>query len=168
MSVAAIFQLETPFLESELSQLRYEQNLDGFIITHMAHPPQRLRRFAHNDWRIDDAPIGVGNAAPSGVSATATINHDDEINGGYTAQTYQYAVTNVDAESGRESVPSDSSTVTNDLGTRPGSPLGNFNTITWAADALASGFYLRSDAMTPTLLLSNAGEVLHDFSPKRD
>ena len=37
-----------------------------------------------------------------------------------------------------------------------------------SADALASGFYLRSDAMTPTLLLSNAGEVLHDFSPKRD
>lgn len=37
-----------------------------------------------------------------------------------------------------------------------------------SADALASGFYLRSDGMTPALLIGNTGEVLHDFSPRRD
>lgn len=37
-----------------------------------------------------------------------------------------------------------------------------------SADALPSGFYLRSDDMTPSLLISNDGRLLHDFSPRRD
>ena len=37
-----------------------------------------------------------------------------------------------------------------------------------SADALPSGFYLRSDDMTPSLLISNDGQLLHDFSPRRD
>ena len=37
-----------------------------------------------------------------------------------------------------------------------------------SADGLPSGFYLRSDSRTPALLISNEGQLLHDFSPKRN
>ena len=33
-----------------------------------------------------------------------------------------------------------------------------------AADALASGFYIRSDSSTPSLLIDNEGVIVHDFS----
>lgn len=36
-----------------------------------------------------------------------------------------------------------------------------------SADGLPSGFYLRSDERTPSLLIDNQGQILHDFSPKR-
>lgn len=133
MSAAAIFQLETPFSEAEIANVRYDQSLDGLVLTHMAHPPQLLRRFDHNDWRIADAPIGVAAGQPATATATATVAYNDTVNGGYTEQDYQYAVTAVDDETGREGEPTDTLVVANDLGTRPGSPLGNFNKIVWDA-----------------------------------
>lgn len=133
MSIAAIYQIETPFSSDVLSSLRYEQTADGVVLTVIGMAPQRLRRFDHNDWRMDDAPIGVATAKPATATATATANHTDQINGGYTEQDYQYSVTAVNASTGRESEPTDTNVVQNDLGTRPGSPLGNFNTVTWAA-----------------------------------
>lgn len=37
-----------------------------------------------------------------------------------------------------------------------------------SADALAGGFFIRSDNSTPSLLIDNEGTVLHDFSPRKD
>ena len=37
-----------------------------------------------------------------------------------------------------------------------------------SADGLPSGFYLRSDSKTPALLIGNEGQLLHDFSPRRN
>ena len=34
-----------------------------------------------------------------------------------------------------------------------------------AADALSTGFYIRSDNSTPSLLIDNEGNIVHDFSP---
>lgn len=133
MAVAAIYQIETIYNSNDMLSLRYEQTADGVVLTVIGRPPQRLRRFDHNYWIIDNAPIGIASPKPGTASATATANHTDQINGGYTEQDYQYAVTAVDGSTGRESEPTDTNEVQNDLGTRPGSPLGNFNTITWAA-----------------------------------
>lgn len=141
MSVAAIYQIVTPFTEADLPGLRYEQTGDTIMLTCLGHFPQRLQRFDHNDWRIANAPIGQAAAKPATASAVATANYVDTVNGGYTEQDYQYAVSSVDEATGREGEATDTGVVQNDLGTRPGSPDGNFNTITW--DAVAGALLYR-------------------------
>ena len=37
-----------------------------------------------------------------------------------------------------------------------------------SADALADGFFIRSDNSTPSLLIDNQGAIVHDFSARRD
>lgn len=128
MSAAAIFQLTTPFLESELSAIRFEQSLDGIVLTHLNHPVQRLRRFDHNDWRIDDAPIGVSGPAPAAVGTVVTNPNNSEADDGYVETPHQYAVSAVDASTARESPVTDGPVVNNDVSVK-----GNINTITWGA-----------------------------------
>jgi hypothetical protein len=122
MSVAAIFELETPFLASELASLNYEQTADVFVITHMNHPMQRLRRFDHNNWILDDAPIGTQIAAPTGVTVTVT---NPSSGTDYVATVKYYIVTAVN-DAGQESQQSIGANGVNDLSLK-----GNFNTITW-------------------------------------
>jgi len=174
MSIAAIFQLTTPYSDTQLSELGYEQSLDGFVLTHMSYAPRRLRRFDHNDWRIDSAPIGVAGAQPATAIVSRTRNYTDNVNGGYTEQNYQYGVTAVDLTTGRESPPTDTLSVLNDLGTRPGSPLGNFNTIVWDAVANAEvyriyskkngsyGYIGTTDASAPQSFIDD--NILPDYS----
>ncbi len=133
MGAAAIYEVPHVFTADELEAIRYEQSADTMLFAHLAHPLQRLRRFSHNDWRWDAAPIGTAPDKPATASAVATVTFSNPADDGYTAQSYQYAVTVVSEASGRESEPRDAAAVTNDLGTRPGAPSGNFNTITWAA-----------------------------------
>ena len=36
-----------------------------------------------------------------------------------------------------------------------------------AADAMSTGFYISSDSSTPSLLIDNEGNIVHDFSPRK-
>lgn len=125
MSVAAIFELDTPFTEAELPFLHYEQTADLFVITNMNHPIKRLRRFGHSLWILDDAPIGPQITAPTGVAGAAYTPQSGEAD--YIATPKSYAVTAVNA-AGQESQPSTLVTLSNDLSLR-----GDNNVITWAA-----------------------------------
>lgn len=127
MSIAAIYEITTPFTADELQSIRYEQSADVFVMTHVNHPIQRLRRYAHNDWRLDDAPIGSQITPPVGVSASPTnpqSGSDD-----YIATVKYYVVTAIN-EAGQESQPSIGTNATNDLSLK-----GDYNTITWTAKA---------------------------------
>lgn len=139
MGAAAIYQTPTVFTAAELEAIRYEQSADVMVFGHLSHPLQRLRRYAHNDWRWDDALIGSGLTPPVGVNVVATINEPDP-DKGYVAQTYSYAVTVVDEATGQESVASAIDTDTNDLGIH-----GNWNTITWTAVAGASEYRIYAE-----------------------
>ena len=129
MSVATIFELETPFTSDELSTLNYEQTADVFVLTHMNHPMQRLRRFDHNVWTLDDAPIGSQIDAPVGVSGVVTNPQGGETD--YLATTKNYVVTAIN-DAGQESQASDVWGALNDLSLK-----GDYNTVTWTAHATA-------------------------------
>lgn len=50
------FEIATPFLESEIDDLRYVQGSATMFIAHPNHPIQKLTRTADNDWKMVDAP----------------------------------------------------------------------------------------------------------------
>jgi len=127
MSVAAIFEIETPFTADQLSSLNYEQTADVFVLTHMSHPVQRLRRFDHNIWILDDAPIGSQIDAPVGIGGAVTNPQSGASD--YIATAKSYVVTAIN-EAGQESQASAVWTATNDLSLK-----GDFNTVTWTAHA---------------------------------
>lgn len=127
MSVATIFELETPFLAADLPSLNYEQTADVFVITHMGHPIQRLRRFDHNVWILDAAPIGSQIAAPVGVGGVVTNPQSGSSD--YVETSKGYVVTAIN-DAGQESQASAEWSATNDLSLK-----GDFNTVTWTAHA---------------------------------
>src|SRR6188768_3182248 len=126
MSAAAIYELVMPFSSADLSNFRYEQSADVMIFGTLNKPLKRLRRFDHDNWIIDNAPIGAVAPYPDGVAVVATIDHDDPVEDGYVPQDYNYAVTVVDGLTGAESRRSNVEDATNDLSIK-----GNYNTISW-------------------------------------
>lgn len=132
MSVAAIFELETPFTAEQLPALSYEQTADVFVLTVLGQPIHRLRRFGHNDWRLDAAPIGPQIAPPVGVGVTAVNPRSGDSD--YVGQGKNYAVTAVNA-AGQESQPSAVVSAVNDLSLK-----GDHNVITWSAHADADEY----------------------------
>lgn len=163
MPAAKIFTLVTTYDEADLPRLRMEQRADVAVIACYGKPLRRLRRFAHNDWRIDDAPIGSQITAPSGLTVTeATPGSGDT---GYLASNKSYVVTALN-DSGQESVPSNADTGVNDLSIK-----GDTNTLSWSAVTGASeyrAYELRSGvygflgrAVTTTFTDDN---ILGDFT----
>lgn len=134
MPAYPVYQVATVFSDDELAEVRFEQTADVMLFTHPAHPVQRLRRYAHDFWVWDDAPMGTDIEAPTGLTVTANIT---ETGAPYTPMPYTYAVTAVDGETGQESQPSTEVTVDddNDLTIR-----GNTNVLAWTAVSGASEY----------------------------
>jgi hypothetical protein len=86
--------LPTPYLYSELASLGFVQSADTLYITHAAHPPMKLQRFAATTWKITeveflDGPYGLLNTTsttltPSDTTGTVNVVASDipGINGG--------------------------------------------------------------------------------------
>ena len=84
-----VFELATPYAESELFKLKFTQSADVMTIVHTDHPPMELQRYDHDDWRLaevetkngpfedinTDKAIKVYASASTGtVTLTATHN----------------------------------------------------------------------------------------------
>ena len=54
------YEVVTPFASADVSRIYYAQSADVMYLTHPNHPPQRLSRFADDDWVIEDAPFEDG------------------------------------------------------------------------------------------------------------
>ena len=52
--VAGPYEIVTTYIESEILNLRFEQDTDTLYITHKDHPPAKLTRTAHNNWVLVD------------------------------------------------------------------------------------------------------------------
>jgi hypothetical protein len=90
----------TPYLRTELPDLKFSQSADVFVITHPNHPPMQLIRLADDNWTLSEYTIGSGATAPSGLTGTITglpTGSTDPQN-----TNYNYLVTAVD-QNGDES-----------------------------------------------------------------
>jgi hypothetical protein len=103
------FTLVTPFTRDELFSINFTQSGDVMDMVQVNHKPQKLKRFAHDNWTITPVSLVPSVAAPA--SATATTP------GGGTGNTqvWKYQITAVlddGSNSIEESLPVTSNSVT--------------------------------------------------------
>ncbi len=115
------YTIPSPYSSSELSQIKFIQDVNILILTHPNHPPQVLTLITATNWTLAPITFGATIAAPTGQSVATTL-------GGGTVN-YAYVITAVDSN-GQESAPSAFATLTNILDIR--STAGS-NTISWSA-----------------------------------
>lgn len=132
-TAARIYTLTTPYAAADLFRLKYVQSADVMTLTHPSYAPHDLTRTGHASWTITSTTFASTQVAPGSVTATATV-------ASATPYNYTYVVTAISSTTGEESVASSSSTCANDL-----TIAGNYNTITWAAAAGASNYYIYKD-----------------------
>lgn len=101
-----IYELVTPYTDTDLSRLNYTQSADVMTITHPDYDVRNLSRLADDDWSLDIVSYASSVAAPVISSLTAGGS-----GAGANNKTYTYVVTAVDSN-GVESLASASSSIT--------------------------------------------------------
>lgn len=130
-TVARVYTLVTPWADTDLATLNYTQNTDVLTIASQLYPTTEIRRAGAANWTTTTVNFTPTLAAPTGVTATATVPTA-------TNTTVQhYKVTSIAVDGITESVASADATATNNLGIA-----GNFNTITWTAAPNATRYYV--------------------------
>lgn len=126
------YEIATPYLEADLFEIHYVQSADVMTLVHPNYPPKELRRYGATDWRLVDIQFGSSLSAPTGLSASQTINKDVTNPTDYKRT---YAVTALLADGTEESVRSSPVTIDcNPYGD------GSYNTIKWNSVA-GAGLY---------------------------
>lgn len=137
MPVHRIHRTASPFNDSELSDLDFEQTADVMYLAHQNHAPNKLIRTDHAAWSFNDVAFSPTIAAPTGISGSATNPNTDAPNSGnsYFPQPATYTVTAYNELTGQESRASSTVTLTNDLSLKR-----NYNTVSWSAVAGATEY----------------------------
>jgi len=126
----APYEIDTPFAdEAVIRSLRVCQSADVMYLTHPSHPPQKLARHGHTDWRLTQVTFAPSLAAPVGLAAAAQ--------GSTGSETYTYVITGVKEETDEESLPSATAQITNGNATLSSS---NYVRLTWTALASAKEY----------------------------
>lgn len=128
-TAARAYTVTTPYDSADVFDLRFAQSSDVITITHPNYAARELARNGATDWTLTAISFEPPTAAPTGVTATATV----AVNQNLTQQ--KYVVTAVQADGVTESLPSAPATCTNNL-----TLAGNFNTITWTGANGASRY----------------------------
>lgn len=84
------FELVTPFTRDQIFDLNYTQSADVMDIVHPSHKPQKLLRFAHDNWTIAPVSLVPSIAAPATATATADAGGSSAI-----TQAWRYQITAV-------------------------------------------------------------------------
>lgn len=128
------YEISTPFTTADLDEIVFAQEADIMYLVHRRRPPQKLSRFADNNWTMAAVTFEPSITAPGGLSITAPGDTSGEP--GYVATDYRYKVSSISEETGEESLPSASFVeITNDL-----SIAGGRNRIAWNARAGAERY----------------------------
>ena len=87
-----VFTIQTPYLASELSLLKFSQKTNTMNITHPNHPPYTLILTSATSWALTPATFGATVGGP-------TFQGFSQISTGTATKTvsYKYAVTSVDS-----------------------------------------------------------------------
>ncbi|QNH91695.1 hypothetical protein SR18_gp044c [Caulobacter phage SR18] len=115
------YEVPSPYAAADVKDIHLVQSLDVLTLTHPNYPVQELRRAGAVKWYFTAPSFVSALAAPTGVTATATIPT------GGTTKPQKYVVTTV-GQGADESLPSTSATCNNNL-----SGIGNYNTVSWTA-----------------------------------
>lgn len=127
------YELATPYVQTALFGLVFVQEADVMYITHRSQPPQKLSRFADDNWTIEAVSFAPKIDGPATVTAGVQ-------SGGGGGVFNQYKVAAIDAVSGEESLPTLSNTIENDL-----SVSGHKNTVEWDLVPGASRYIIYKD-----------------------
>jgi hypothetical protein len=123
-----LYTISSPYQASELSAIKFVQNVNQMYITHPNYPPYILTLNSAANWTLAPITFGSTVATPTGLSASSTLGAGNVF--------YAYIVTAVDVN-GQESGPSAFATLSSLLDIRS---TGGTNTISWSAVAGASSY----------------------------
>lgn len=125
-----VYTIASPYLSSELREIKFAQNVNALILCHQNHPPYVLSLITATNWTL--LPITIGSTATA--PGTPTINIAPGSGSGKAY--YGYVVTSIDS-SGQESSPSPAGTLgpQDDIRTTAGTI-----SITWTGVSGAVGY----------------------------
>lgn len=90
-----IFEIETPYSETELPNLKFDQSADLVTLTHPSHEVRELSRFGDVIWSLAEATFAPSVQTPTSVSISG---------GGGGTRTIVYHITAIDPETFEESL----------------------------------------------------------------
>lgn len=94
-TVKKVYEIDTPYVEADLFDLRYTQSADVMTITNQNYPVYDLSRIADDNWSLDEVTFVPGVTNPTGISLTSA---------GGTGNNFRYTVTAIDPETREESL----------------------------------------------------------------
>lgn len=103
LSNGRVYEIETPFLPSELSKIKFAQSADTMFMVHPAHKPLKLTRSGHTLWQFSTLEFLPAIAAPANLKAEPSGFEDKSDT--YYEVTTEYKVSAVNDRE-VESVPS--------------------------------------------------------------
>ncbi len=108
-----VYSIVTPYSLEEVQELSFVQSADVVYLASENHPPYKLCRYGHTDWRLEQISFAPKASRPTGISAYLhDVRTEGEINGdGSGLRSWHFVVTQVDAR-GEESLASASASVT--------------------------------------------------------
>ncbi|EBA4875331.1 hypothetical protein JKB30_002941 [Salmonella enterica] len=68
-----IYELATPYADSDVFGLKFTQSADVMTIVHPSYPPKELRRYAHDNWQIVDVETKNGPFEDINVDESVTV-----------------------------------------------------------------------------------------------
>lgn len=68
-----IYEITTPYLTADLPGIQYVQDNDVMYLVHPDYPPQKLSRYDHNNWTIEDANFSKGPFLVENTDTSSTI-----------------------------------------------------------------------------------------------
>lgn len=101
MDGSAPYEIATPWRAEDLFQIHYTQNADIMTLVHPAYPPQELRRYSMNDWRMAAVTLLATLRAPANVVAVRVSSAYDDKNA--ERYTQYYCVTALNGDRTEES-----------------------------------------------------------------
>ena len=161
---ARVFELTTPYDDSDLDTLKFRQSNDVMYLAHRSFAPRKLSRTGAAAWTISTMTFTPDQAAPTSVTTTPQ--------GTTGSTTYQYRVTAVAQETAEESLVANTSTSSGNANLSS----TNFNRITWtgASGAESYSVYKEDNGLygyigsteTTTFDDKNIAADLDDTAPK--
>jgi hypothetical protein len=100
-TAARVYEVATPYTESDVFDLHYVQSADVLTLTHPSHAPRELRRLGATNWQLDLITFDPTIAAPSAAPTVSTAGA-----GGGSPENHTYVTTAIKEGTLEESYPS--------------------------------------------------------------